>query len=418
MLLYQILYKNKEDICYNLIGDNMKKILTLLMILIVITGCNSNIKNEIETTKNEETKKELTIEDIVEEKMSKMTIEEKIAQMLVVYYSKDEVDSTLKNVFTTNTPGGFILMKDNITTYEKTKKFVDNLKNLSDVPLIISIDQEGGNVQRLKAITDKDVTNIPYMYNVGLKNDTKLTYKIGKVIAEELRTIGVNVDYAPVLDIYSNPNNTVIGKRSFGKTKELVSNHSIELAKGLMDNKVVPTYKHFPGHGDTAVDSHVGLPIINKTYDELKKEELVPFINAINNDAKIIMVGHLALPKITGDNTPATLSKKIVTDILKNDLGYKGLVITDGLNMGALTKNYTDEQIYVGAINAGCDLLLMPNGSKKAIEIIKNNIDEKRIDESVRKILIFKYTYLDEDNTLDESYLGSKEHKDIINQIK
>ena len=418
MLLYQILYKNKEDICYNLIGDNMKKILTLLMILIVITGCNSNIKNEIETTKNEETKKELTIEDIVEEKMSKMTIEEKIAQMLVVYYSKDEVDSTLKNVFTTNTPGGFILMKDNITTYEKTKKFVDNLKNLSDVPLIISIDQEGGNVQRLKAITDKDATNIPYMYNVGLKNDTKLTYKIGKVIAEELRTIGVNVDYAPVLDIYSNPNNTVIGKRSFGKTKELVSNHSIELAKGLMDNKVVPTYKHFPGHGDTAVDSHVGLPIINKTYDELKKEELVPFINAINNDAKIIMVGHLALPKITGDNTPATLSKKIVTDILKNDLGYKGLVITDGLNMGALTKNYTDEQIYVGAINAGCDLLLMPNGSKKAIEIIKNNIDEKRIDESVRKILIFKYTYLDEDNTLDESYLGSKEHKDIINQIK
>ena len=418
MLLYQILYKNKEDICYNLIGDNMKKILTLLMILIVITGCNSNIKNEIETTKNEETKKELTIEDIVEEKMSKMTIEEKIAQMLVVYYSKDEVDSTLKNVFTTNTPGGFILMKDNITTYEKTKKFVDNLKNLSDVPLIISIDQEGGNVQRLKAITDKDVTNIPYMYNVGLKNDTKLTYKIGKVIAEELRTIGVNVDYAPVLDIYSNPNNTVIGKRSFGKTKEIVSNHSIELAKGLMDNKVVPTYKHFPGHGDTAIDSHVGLPIINKTYDELKKEELVPFINAINNDAKIIMVGHLALPKITGDNTPATLSKKIVTDILKNDLGYKGLVITDGLNMGALTKNYTDEQIYVGAINAGCDLLLMPNGSKKAIEIIKNNIDEKRIDESVRKILIFKYTYLDEDNTLDESYLGSKEHKDIINQIK
>lgn len=418
MLLYQILYKNKEDICYNLIGDNMKKILTLIMILIVITGCNSNIKNEIETTKNEETKKELTIEDIVEEKMSKMTIEEKIAQMLVVYYSKDEVDSTLKNVFTTNTPGGFILMKDNITTYEKTKKFVDNLKNLSDVPLIISIDQEGGNVQRLKAITDKDATNIPYMYNVGLKNDTKLTYKIGKVIAEELRTIGVNVDYAPVLDIYSNPNNTVIGKRSFGKTKEIVSNHSIELAKGLMDNKVVPTYKHFPGHGDTAVDSHVGLPIINKTYDELKKEELVPFINAINNDAKIIMVGHLALPKITGDNTPATLSKKIVTDILKNDLGYKGLVITDGLNMGALTKNYTDEQIYVGAINAGCDLLLMPNGSKKAIEIIKNNIDEKRIDESVRKILIFKYTYLDEDNTLDESYLGSKEHKDIINQIK
>ena len=163
---------------------------------------------------------------------------------------------------------------------------------------------------------------------------------------------------------------------------------------------------------------NVGLPIINKTYAELKNEKLVPFINAINNNAKIIMVGHLALPKITGDNTPATLSKKIITDILKDDLGYKGLVITDALNMGALTKNYTDEEIYVRAINAGCDLLLMPNGSKKAIEIIKKNIDEDRINESVRKILIFKYTYLAEDNSLDESYLGTKGHKNIVNQIK
>lgn len=160
---------------------------------------------------------------------------------------------------------------------------------------------------------------------------------------------------------------------------------------------------------------NVGLPIINKTYAELKNEKLVPFINAINNNANIIMVGHLALPKITGDNTPATLSKKIVTDILKNDLGYQGLNITDGLNIGALTKSYSDEEIYIGAINAGCDLLLMPNGSKKAIEIIKKNIDEERINESVRKILIFKYTYLNKDNTLDDSYIGTKENLDIIN---
>ena len=163
---------------------------------------------------------------------------------------------------------------------------------------------------------------------------------------------------------------------------------------------------------------NVGLPIINKRYAELKNEKLVPFINAINNNAKIIMVGHLALPKITGDNTPATLSKKIVTDILKNDLGYQGLIITDGLNIGALTKSYSDEEIYIGAINAGCDLLLMPNGSKKAIEIIKKNIDEERINESVRKLLIFKYTYLNKDNTLDDSYIGTKENLDIINQIK
>lgn len=363
-------------------------------------------------------KKTMTIDEKVDQKLKEMTIEQKIAQMLIVYYSKDEVDSNLKNVFTTNTPGGFILMGDNITTYERTKKMVDDLKKLSDVPLIISIDQEGGNVQRLKSMLDKEITNIPYMYNLGLKNDLNLTYEIGKIMAYELRTIGVNVDYAPVADIYSNPNNPVIGKRSFGTNKEIVSNHSVKLAQGLEDNKVIATYKHFPGHGDTDVDSHESLPIINKTYDELKEEELVPFKNAINNNAKIIMVGHLALPKITGSNIPASLSKKIVTDILKNDLGYNGLVITDALNMGALTKNYSDEEIYVGAINAGCDLLLMPNGSKKAIEIIKKNISEERINESVKKILKFKYTYLDEDNTLDESYIGKQEYRNIINQIK
>lgn len=124
------------------------------------------------------------------------------------------------------------------------------------------------------------------------------------------------------------------------------------------------------------------------------------------------------LKDVFTSNTPATLSKKIVTDILKNDLGYQELIITDGLNMGSLTKSYSDEEIYIGAINAGCDLLLMPNGSKKAIEIIKKSIDEERINESVRKILIFKYTYLNKDNTLDDSYIGTKENLDIINQIK
>ena len=394
----------------------MKKVLLVVMILLLISGCDDVKKDNKDNPSKE--KKTMTIDEKVDQKLKEMTIEQKIAQMLIVYYSKDEVDSNLKNVFTTNTPGGFILMGDNITTYERTKKMVDDLKKLSDVPLIISIDQEGGNVQRLKSMLDKEITNIPYMYNLGLKNDLNLTYEIGKIMAYELRTIGVNVDYAPVVDIYSNPNNPVIGKRSFGTNKEIVSNHSVKLAQGLEDNKVIATYKHFPGHGDTDVDSHESLPIINKTYDELKEEELVPFKNAINNNAKIIMIGHLALPKVTGSNIPASLSKKIVTDILKNDLGYNGLVITDALNMGALTKNYSDEEIYVGAINAGCDLLLMPNGSKKAIEIIKKNISEERINESVKKILKFKYTYLDEDNTLDESYIGKQEYKNIINQAK
>lgn len=358
-----------------------------------------------------------SIEEKVEYTMSNMTLEEKIGQMLVVYYTNDTVDENLQNIIKTNNIGGFILTSDNITTYEKTKQFVEDLQKISTIPMIISIDQEGGNVQRLKNLQDVSVSDFPYMYDLGKTKNENLSYEIAKTMAEELKTIGVNVDYAPVLDIYSNPNNTVIGKRSFGEDANLVSKMALSFANGLKDNNIIPVYKHFPGHGDTDVDSHIDLPIINKTYEELKQNELIPFQNAIDNGAQIIMIGHIALPNITNDNTPASLSKKIITDILKNDMNYNGLVITDALNMGALKNTYSDEEIYTMAINAGVDLLLMPNGSKKAIEYIKNNIDENRIDESVKKILTFKFTYLNNYETLDKSYLGSDEHKSILNKL-
>ena len=391
-----------------------KVFFVLLIALLLMTGCN---KKETQKEKIRE-KSNDSIEEKVENQMKKMTIEEKIAQMLVVYYNNDTVDSNLENILKETSLGGFILTKDNITTYDKTRQFVKDLQKNSKIPMIISIDEEGGNVQRLEYLIDEKVTHIPYMYDLGKTKDTNLAYNTGKVVAEELRTIGVNVTYAPVLDIYSNPNNTVIGKRSFGEDYNLVSTMALAFNKGLEDNKVMGTYKHFPGHGDTETDSHYKLPIINKTYDELKNNELIPFQKAIEDGAKIIMIGHIALPQITKDNTPATLSKKIVTDILKKDMKYDGLIITDALNMGALTNDYTDEEIYTKAINAGVDLLLMPNGSKKTISLIKKNIKEERIDESVRKILTFKYKYLQVDNYLDKKYLNSEEHQNIISQIK
>lgn len=386
----------------------MKKIVLVILVLL-LTSCTLYQKkgNNLNETKPKESR--------VEETLKKMTLEEKISQMLILYYENDEVDENLENTIKQNSPGGFILMKNNITTYEKTKNFVEDIKQNSKINPIISIDEEGGNVQKLNNLSDIKPSNIPYMYNVGKTNDENLAYNVGRVIAEELRTIGVNVDFAPTIDIYSNPNNEVIGKRSFGNDPNLVAKMAINLAKGLEDNKVIATYKHFPGHGDTDVDSHKNLPIIKKSYDDLNNLEFIPFKQAIK-EAKIIMIGHIAIPNITGDNTPASLSKKII-DILKNDLKYKGLIITDALNMGALTNNYTNEEIYTKAIEAGNDMLLMPNGSKEAIEIIKNNISEDRINESVRKILEFKFKYLDEDNTLDSSYLSSIEHQNILNNI-
>ena len=397
----------------------MKKkfIILFIFIITILTGCSNNKK-----VSNKDFEK-LSIEEKVNYKMDNLSIDEKIAQMLIVYYIDNSGDkSTIKfdlpegmDIYT-----GFILMSDNITTYDRTLNFVKGMQNDSDIPMIISTDEEGGSVQRIKGIRDISVTDIPYMYYLGQTKDKNLAYKVGEIIANELRTIGVNLTYAPVMDIYSNPNNTVIGKRSFGSDPNTVYDMATSLKNGIEDNLVNTCIKHFPGHGDTETDSHFEIPIINKTLDELENSDLLPFIKSIN-DTNMIMVGHVALPKITNSSIAASLSKEIVTDLLKNKYNYKGLVITDALNMRSLTNNYSDKEIYTMAINAGVDLLLMPNGSKNAIKYIKEAIDDEEIDintinESVRKILTYKYSNIKE-NYLDKSYLNKNEYSNVLNQI-
>lgn len=394
----------------------MKKkfIILFIFIITILTGCSNNKK-----VSNKDFEK-LSIEEKVNYKMDNLSIDEKIAQMLIVYYIGDEYDENLSNIIKEVKPGGFILMSDNITTYDRTLNFVKGMQNDSDIPMIISTDEEGGSVQRIKGIRDISVTDIPYMYYLGQTKDKNLAYKVGEIIANELRTIGVNLTYAPVMDIYSNPNNTVIGKRSFGSDPNTVYDMATSLKNGIEDNLVNTCIKHFPGHGDTETDSHFEIPIINKTLVELENSDLLPFIKSIN-DTNMIMVGHIALPKITNSSIPASLSKEIVTDILKNKYNYRGLVITDALNMRSLTNNYSDKEIYTMAINAGVDLLLMPNGSKNAIKYIKEAIDDEEIDintinESVRKILTYKYSNIKE-NYLDKSYLNKNEYSNVLNQI-
>lgn len=408
----------------------MKKFLIFLFSIFFIVGCSTNFDNNStnnsNTENNDENETEIdNIEKRVNDTLENMTLEEKIGQMMIVYYTSSTMDNTLKSALTDVKPGGFILFKDNITTYDNTLKLIKDIKSTSDIPMFISIDQEGGNVQRLLSLSDKEVSNIPYMSEVGETNDTALAEEVGKVIAEELRAFGINMDFAPVIDVYSNKDNTVIGKRAFGSDSELVSRMGIALAKGLLDNGVIPVYKHFPGHGNTAVDSHSALPIVDKTKEELLSLDLVPFKDAIENGAEVIMIGHLAVPKITNDNIPASLSKSLITDFLKGEMGYNGLVITDALNMGALTNYYSQEEIYVKAIEAGVDLLLMPSSSRKALATIKEAVEEgiiteEQINESVRKILTLKYKYIEEDynNYLPESTLNSNDHQEILNKIE
>ena len=391
-----------------------KIIIAILIIFIIIlfSGCESK------------TKEEVNMEKRVEEKLSNMTLDEKIGQMLMIFYRKDTVDNTLRDSLKTVKPGGFILFAENFTSYNQSLEFIKEVKSSSDIPMIISVDQEGGRVQRIKELSDKEVSIIPAMNYVGKMDDIKLTKDIGKVIGEELRVFGINMDFAPVMDVWENKDNTVIGKRSFGNTPEFVSKHALALGEGLKETGIIPVYKHFPGHGNTSVDSHEDLPVVTKTKEELLKDDIIPFMDAIKNGEEVIMIGHLAVPSITGDNTPASLSRKIITDLLKNELGFKGLVITDALNMGALTNNYTQDEVYIKAINAGVDILLMPNGSKDALNTIrdavnKGMISEDTINNSVRKILTLKYKYIEDDydEYLDSSQLNSKAHQKIVNKV-
>lgn len=357
----------------------------------------------------------------LDERIGELSLEEKIGQMLIISNSSTSMNESFKSLLEQIKPGGIIFFKENFTNYEKTKTLIEEIEKTSKIPYLLATDQEGGRVQRLSKLEDKNITLIPQMKELGKRENKKLAYNVGKVIAEELQVFGINMNFAPVIDVLSNSNNQVIGDRSFGTSKEIVSELGISLAKGLMDHGVIPVYKHFPGHGNTEVDSHYDLPLISKTKEELLENDLIPFQNAIQNGAEVIMIGHLAVPNISND-IPASLSKVLISDLLKQEMNYKGLVITDALNMKAITNRYEPKEIYEMAINAGVDLLLMPKDPLEAMNKIKESIEkgtikESQIDQSVKKILNLKLNKLSKEK-LDPKFLGSDEHQQIINSIQ
>ncbi len=384
------------------------------------TNSNKPSNTNKPSNSNSNVTKPLTAAEKTEEALKKMTLDEKIGQMLIISVNGKSMTSSIKNAIKQYKPGGVILFASNLDDYQTTINFISDMKKNSTIPLIVAVDQEGGSVQRLSAITGKKATYIPAMQDVGKTEDENLAYSIGTVIAEELLSLGFNMDFAPVLDV--KVSDAYISSRSFSTNPEIVSKMGISLSKGIESKGVIPVYKHFPGHGSTVTDSHYDLPLLSKTKAELYAVDLIPFQKAIQNNAKVIMIGHLAVPKVTKDNTPASLSKVLITDLLKKEMGYKGLVITDSLQMKGITNHYSEKQIYEMAINAGVDILLMPTSPKRAINNIKSSIKEgkikeSQINESVRKILMLKYTTLKEDK-LSINYLGSKAHQQIVNKVK
>lgn len=353
-----------------------------------------------------------------EKTIENMTLREKIGQMLMVYYTLDEIDDDLIKSLKENQPGGFIITTDNLKKYQKARKFVSSLNKYVDIDMIIAIDQEGGTVQRLMEISDYKATVLPSMYDIGMLNDNSVSYRFGNILSSEIASLGINAVFSPVVDI-GNYETSAMGKRLISDNVEIVVKNSYSIYKGIESNGVISIAKHFPGLGDASVDTHDNkITIVNKTKDELYERELKPFINLINSGIDMIMVSHASYPKITGNNLPASLSKTIVTDLLVNELKFEGIVIADAINMGAIASNYSEADAYIKAINAGINMFIMPNGSKRVVdliekEVLNGSIDESKINESVKRILRIKNKRkLNEFQILDD--YGSIENKRFI----
>jgi beta-N-acetylhexosaminidase len=273
----------------------------------------------------------------------------------------------------------------NDDSYEKIKALIVRYQKAAPTPLLISIDAEWGLAMRIEK-----TPQYPYAITLGAlpSNKSDLVYEVGKQIGLDLKAAGIHYNLAPLADINNNPNNPVIGYRSFGENKEKVAHFAVEYLKGMSEAGVLGCLKHFPGHGNTNVDSHLGLPVLKETLDELLENELYPFIKGIENKVDSIMIGHLAVPSLNeGKDTSATLSKAVIQDLLRDKLGYDGLVISDALNMHSVSKLYeTKGQLEWEAFNAGNDILCFAENVPEGIDEIFKNASPERIFESCERI--------------------------------
>lgn len=321
-------------------------------------------------------------------------------------------------------PGGVVLFGENIRTTEQVRELIGSVRNSCALPPFFAVDQEGGTVQRISRTDLIPATTIPPMRDVGRTGNLLLARKIGGVIGSELGVFGFNMDFAPVCDVFSNPQNTVIGTRSFSSDPQQAADFSCALSEGLRSEGIIPVCKHFPGHGDTALDTHAGRVSLSKTLDELRRTELVPFRAQIAAGAEVIMAAHISLPEISGNDAPATMLPEVIGGILRGELGFRGVVVTDSLSMGAVTQYYSSGEAAVLAVKAGADMLLMPDDpaeAKRALlaAVKRGEISAARIDESAARILALKKKYglWESKPPADESLLGCAEHLRIAEEI-
>lgn len=354
-----------------------------------------------ETESTEETEstytKEDALNDMVEDTLAGMTLEQKVAGLFFV--TPEQLTGVSQVVAAGDATreslekypvGGLIYFAQNIQSENQLKEMLSNTTSYSLFPLFFGVDEEGGKVARVADALKLDKT-LP-MGEIGAAGDTQAAYDAYQNIGGYLSSYGFNVDFAPVADVLTNVDNTVIGNRAFSSDAGVAAQMVSSAVTGLQETGVSACLKHFPGHGDTAGDSHSGAAQTDRTKEEMEAEEFLPFQSGIEAGVDMIMVGHITAPNLTdGDSLPASISEKIITGVLRNELGYQGIIITDAMNMGAITEYYKSDVAAIMALKAGADMVLMPENFEEAYQgvldaVVDGTVSEERIDDSLRRI--------------------------------
>jgi len=334
-----------------------------------------------------------------DETMKKLSLAEKIGQLVMAGIEGTTLGNDARSLLREYHVGGIILFARNIADPEQARNLVKSLKltnSCNKVPLFVSMDEEGGRVSRMP----DQFVKLPTNRAMGDTGDITLAKQMGAILGQRVRALGCNLNYAPVLDINSNPANPVIGDRSLGVEPEVVTKMGVQIMVGMQSAGVIPVIKHFPGHGDTSVDSHVGLPRVEADLDRLKSFELIPFGQAIREGADMVMTAHILMPKID-DQHPATLSRAILTGVLREQLNFGKVVITDDLTMAAIKDNYDLGEAAVLALNAGADMVMVCHHHANIVKVITSlrravedgSLPEVRLNTAVSRILALKQRY-------------------------
>lgn len=340
---------------------------------------------------------------IAEEVLSQMTLEEKVAQLFMITpedlaqvedgYATEAGEAT-QEALSTYTPGGIIYFADNLLTTEQVQRLISATQGYSKYGLLIGVDEEGGEVSRLGANPEIAVNEYPSMSEIGAAGDVTEAYTLGASLGSEMSALGFNMNFAPVADVVPEDGDSVIGSRSFGSDASLVGEMVASEVNGLQENNVSAVLKHFPGHGSTSEDSHEGSVVTDRSLEEFQAVDFVPFEAGINAGADAVMVAHITATALD-DTQPASLSSVVITDILRNQLGFQGVVVTDALRMNAISDYHTSAEASIMALQAGADLLLMPYNFRDAYDgvlaaVTDGTLTEARINESVLRILELK----------------------------